>query len=136
MDGWLFLPILAGDRVGIGAGPIPHWPLQAVLDLSRDGRWSTYDVSVLKLSNVSFRGKRARMGNTLKIPSPTKLARLHFPPASQAGRLALPARCSMYMSFLSGCTSRIVLRLQYISNVKIWVKTQPPINKARQIRPS
>jgi hypothetical protein len=31
------------------------------------------------------------MGNTLKIPSPTKLARLgHFPPASQAGRLAGP----------------------------------------------
>ena len=29
--------------------------------------------------------------NTLKIPSPTKLARLgHFPPASQAGRLAGP----------------------------------------------
>jgi hypothetical protein len=36
-------------------------------------------------------GKCARMGNTLKIPSPTKLARLgHFPPASQAGRLAGP----------------------------------------------
>jgi hypothetical protein len=33
--------------------------------------------------------KYARMGNTL--PSPTKLARLgHFPPASQAGRLAGP----------------------------------------------
>jgi hypothetical protein len=49
-------------------------------------------VSVLKLSNVSFRGKCARMGNTLqKLPSPTKLARLgHFPPASQAGRLAGP----------------------------------------------
>jgi hypothetical protein len=31
------------------------------------------------------------MGKTLKIPSPTKLARLgHFPPASQAGRLAGP----------------------------------------------
>jgi hypothetical protein len=68
-----------------------HWPLPAVRDLTRDGRWSTYDVSVLKLSNVSFRGKSARMGNTLKIPSLTKLARLgHFPPASQAGRLAGP----------------------------------------------
>jgi hypothetical protein len=31
------------------------------------------------------------MGNTLKIPLPKKLARLgHFPPASQAGRLAGP----------------------------------------------
>jgi hypothetical protein len=35
--------------------------------------------------NVSFRGKCARMGNTVMIPSPTKLARLgHFPPVSQA----------------------------------------------------
>jgi hypothetical protein len=31
------------------------------------------------------------MGNTLKIPSPTKLTRLgNFPPASQSGRLADP----------------------------------------------
>jgi hypothetical protein len=60
-----------------------------VRDSTRDGRWSTYDVSVLKLFIVLFWGKCARMGNTLKIPSPTKLARLgHFPPASQAGRLA------------------------------------------------
>ncbi len=74
-------------------------PLPAVRDLTRDGRWSTYDVSVLKLYNVSFRGKCARMGNTLKLPSPTKLARLgHFPPASQAGRLAGPV--FLYMSFL------------------------------------
>jgi hypothetical protein len=70
---------------------IPHWPLPAVRDSTRNGRWSTYDVSVLKLTNVSFRGKCARMGNTLKLPSPTKLARLgHFPPGSQAGRLAGP----------------------------------------------
>jgi hypothetical protein len=41
---------------------IPHWPLPAVCDLTRDGRWSTYDESVLKLSNVTFRGKCARMG--------------------------------------------------------------------------
>ncbi len=71
----------------IGSGKtIPHWPLPAVRDLTRDGKWSTYDVSVLKLTNVSFTGKCARMENTLKLPSPTKLARLgHFPPASQAG---------------------------------------------------
>jgi hypothetical protein len=65
--------------------------MSAVRDLTLDDRWSNYDVSVLKLSNVSFRGKCARMGNTLKIPSPTKIARLgHFPLASQAGRLAGP----------------------------------------------
>ncbi len=64
-------------------------PPSAVRDLTRDGRWSTYDVSVLKLYNVSFQGRRARMGNTLQLPSPTKLARLgHFLPASQGVRLA------------------------------------------------
>jgi hypothetical protein len=47
------------------ATTIPHWPLPAVRDLTLDGRWSTYDVSVLKLSNVSFRGKFARMGTLL-----------------------------------------------------------------------
>jgi hypothetical protein len=79
-----------------------HWPLPAVRDLTRDGRWSTYDVSVLKLSNVSFRGKCAHMGNTLKknLSSPTKLARLgHFHPASQAGRLAGPV---FYICLFSG----------------------------------
>jgi hypothetical protein len=70
---------------------IPLWPLPAVRDLTRDGRLSTYDGSVLKLSMVSFRGKCARMGHPLKLPSPKKLARLgHFPSASQAGRLAYP----------------------------------------------
>ncbi len=77
--------------------PIPRWPLPAVRDLTRDGRWSTYDVtvSVLKLSNVSFRGKCARMGNTLKI---------HHQQNSHgwviflqlARRAALPAWCFMY----------------------------------------
>jgi hypothetical protein len=66
-------------------------PLPAVRDLTPDGRWSTYDVSILKLYNVHSGEGCARMGNTLKLPSPTKLARLgHFPPASQAGRLAGP----------------------------------------------
>jgi hypothetical protein len=66
--------ILSGE----GKQNIPHWQLPAVRDLTRDGRWSTYDVSVLKLSNVSFHGKMRThgMGNTLKLPSPTKLARL------------------------------------------------------------
>jgi hypothetical protein len=70
---------------------IPHWPLPAVRDLTRDGRWSTYDVGVLKLFNVSFRRKCAHLENSLKIPSRTKLARLgNFPPASQEGPLAGP----------------------------------------------
>ncbi len=69
---------------------IPHWPLPAVRDLTRDGRLSTYDESVLVLSKVSCQGKCARTGHPLKLPS-TKLARLgHFPPASQAGRLDCP----------------------------------------------
>jgi hypothetical protein len=60
-------------------------------DLTRGDRLSTYDESVLKLSTVSFQGKCACMGHPLKLPSPTQLARLgHFPPASQAGRLAGP----------------------------------------------
>ncbi len=68
---------------------IHHWPLPAVGDLTR--RLCAYDESVLKLSKVSFLGKCARMGHPLKLPSLTKLARLgHFPPASQAGRLASP----------------------------------------------
>jgi hypothetical protein len=72
------------DTLKVSVLPIPHWPLPAVRDLTRDGRWSTYDVSVLKLSNNSFRGKCAQTGHPLKIPSPTKLFRLvHFPQASQ-----------------------------------------------------
>jgi hypothetical protein len=54
------------------------------------------------VSNVFISGEnaRARMGNTLKLTSPTKLARLgHFPPASQAGRLAGPV---FYVCLSSG----------------------------------
>ncbi len=95
---------------------IPHWPLPAVRDLTRVGRLSTNNESVHKLSKVSFRGKCTRTGHLLKLPSPTKLARLgHFPPASFAGRLAgpvfyiksflcfcLPAYLHLYMFWL-GC---------------------------------
>ncbi len=66
-------------------------------DLTRDGRLNTYDESVLKLSKVSFRGKCARTGHPLNLTSPRKLARLgHFPPASQAGRLAGPVFYIIY----------------------------------------
>jgi hypothetical protein len=70
----------------------------------------TYDASVLKLSNVSFRGKCACTGNPLKLPSPTKLARLgHFPPASQAGRLVGPV---FYVYIFSGVDIIRLWRLQ------------------------
>ncbi len=84
---------------------IPHWLLPAVRDLTRDGRWSTYDESVLNLSTVSklsFRGKCARTGHPLKLPSPTKLARLWVTFLQLARRGALPARGSICMSFLCG----------------------------------
>jgi hypothetical protein len=81
---YLFIPLL------VLCIPI-LWGPAMQCGLTRSDRWSTYDVSLLKLSNVSFRGKCARMGNTLWIPLPTKPARLgHFSPASQAGRLAGP----------------------------------------------
>jgi hypothetical protein len=51
----LLLPQAAHVQRFIVILDIPHWPLPAVRDLARDGRWSTYDVSVLKLSYVSFR---------------------------------------------------------------------------------
>jgi hypothetical protein len=92
-----------GEFVGL----IPHWALPAVRDLTRDGRLSTYDESVLKLSKVSFREKCARSGHLLKLQSPTKLARLgHFPPASQVGRLAGTVFYVyiFYLVVLSGCT--------------------------------
>ncbi len=74
---------------------IPHWPLPAVRDLTRDGRLSTYDERLLKLSKVSFRGKCACTGHPLKLPSPTNPARLgHFPTASQVGR-----PCVLYYIF-------------------------------------
>ncbi len=87
------------SRVKSGTAGRGHWFMvstmgcrlmpAAVLDLTRDGRWNTYNVSVIKLYNVSFRRKCTRRGQPLKLPSPTKLARPgHFPPASQAGRLA------------------------------------------------
>jgi hypothetical protein len=87
----------------------------AVRVFTRDGRWSTYDVSVLKLSYVSFRGKCTRKGNTLKIPSPTKLARLgHFPPASQAGRLAGP----VFYVYVFSLVNTVMCSMPYNADTK------------------
>ncbi len=84
--------------------PIPHWPLPAVRALTRDGRLSTDDESVLKLSKVSFRGN-AQTAHARKLP-PTKLARLgRFPPASQAGGLAGPVfYVYVFSRWLGACT--------------------------------
>jgi hypothetical protein len=63
-------------------------------------------MQVLKLYIVSFWGRCALMGNTLRLPSPTKLARLgYFPPASQAGRLAAPV-FYVYVFSLGGVRGR------------------------------
>jgi hypothetical protein len=56
------------------------------------------------------------MGNTLKIPSPTKLARLgHFPAASQAGRLAGPV---FYLYVFSLVLTDLTPRLAKVKQVK------------------
>ncbi len=58
----------------------------------------TYDVSARKKMGG---GGNARTCYSLKLPSPTKLTPLgHFPPASQAGRLAGLVFYVLYMSFL------------------------------------
>jgi hypothetical protein len=76
----------------VGNRSISHWPLPAVRDLPCDCRVVYLRRKCTQAaSKVSIRGKCARTGHPLKIPSPTKLARLgHFPPASQACRLAGP----------------------------------------------
>ncbi len=74
--------------------PILHWPLRALCDLTHDGRWSTYDVSVLKLFNVSFQGKCARIGYHHQQNSPGWVIFLQL-----ARRAALPVRCSMYIVY-------------------------------------
>jgi hypothetical protein len=73
----------------------PHWPLPAVRDLTRDGRLTILTMKVYPRCPRFHSGEKcARTGHPLKLPSPTKLARLvngHIPPAShQAGRLAGP----------------------------------------------
>ncbi len=78
---------------------IPHWPLPAVRDLTRDGRLSTYDESVLKLSKVLFREKCGRTEHPLKPyhhqqDSPGWVIFLQL-----ARRAAVPARCSILYLF-------------------------------------
>ncbi len=91
IDLWIYPPVRGLWIWLLITVTTPHFPLLAVRELTHDGRLSTNHESVLKLSKVSFRGKYVHTGNHLKLPSPTKLARLgHFPPANQAGRLARP----------------------------------------------
>jgi hypothetical protein len=64
-------------------------PLSAVRDFTRDDRWSTYDISGRKKMGGGGDMRRGRFPSKATIN--TNLARLgHFPPASQAGRLAGP----------------------------------------------
>jgi hypothetical protein len=70
----------------------------SVRDLTRDGRLNTYIESVPKLSKVSFRGQCARTGHPLKLPSPTKHARLGH--ISSAGQIGLPAGPVFYILYL------------------------------------
>jgi hypothetical protein len=80
----LYSIYLIGEGMGMGRRPLP-----AVRDFTHDDKWSTYDISVLKKMCVGGGGRCAQTGHPLKLPLPTKLARLdHFSPASQAGRLA------------------------------------------------
>ncbi len=48
---------------------IPHWPLPAVRDLTRNGRWSIYDAIVFKLSNpygpMFYSGENAHAWETV-----------------------------------------------------------------------
>jgi hypothetical protein len=84
-------------------------PLPAVRDLPRDGRWSTYVVSVLK----KMGGRCSQTRNPPKL-SPTKLARLgHFPSASQAGRLGGPVFYVYCICLFSGNNIKVVPALNF-----------------------
>jgi hypothetical protein len=114
--------ILFGKHAAAPPPPLPHshWPLLAVRDLTHDGRLSTHDVSVLKLSKVSFRGKCARIGHPLKLPSPKNFAGLgHFPPASQAGRLAGPFYTNLFSVSLHCINALQVLIIKKNQNISV-----------------
>jgi hypothetical protein len=72
---------------------IPHWPLPAVRVLTRD-----YIVCLLCKCTQAVQcfipGRCARTGHTLKLQSPTKLARLgHFPPGGPPCRPGVLCIC-------------------------------------------
>jgi hypothetical protein len=76
---------------GMGSDePIPHRPLPAVRDLTREGRLSTCDETVLKLSKVSFRGKCYH--HQQNLPGWVIFLQL-------ARRAALPTLCSILYLF-------------------------------------
>jgi hypothetical protein len=71
-------------------------PLPAVRDFTRDSRWSTYDVSVRKNKGGEYVQKQVILQSYhLQQISPGWVIFLQL-----ARRAALPARCSIYMSFL------------------------------------
>jgi hypothetical protein len=74
--------------------PVPSLP--AVRDLTRDGEWSTYDVSVLKkMGGDAHRQDTLYSYHHHQQNSPGWVIFLQL-----ARRGNLPAGCSMYMSFL------------------------------------
>jgi hypothetical protein len=80
---------------------MPNWPLPPVRDLTCGDSWSTYDESVLKLSKFHSE-EYPHAWDTLysynhQQNSPGWVIFLQL-----ARRAALPARCSMYISFLWG----------------------------------
>jgi hypothetical protein len=78
------------------AGNMGRRLLPAVRDLTRDGRWSTYDVSVRK----KMGGICAETGYPLKLSSPPNLAGwVIFLQLARRG--ALPARCSVLSHVIS-----------------------------------
>ncbi len=115
-------------------------------DLTSDGRLSTYNESVLKLSKVSFRGKYAHAWDTLysyhhQQNSPGWVIFLQL-----AWRAALPARCSIlyYIFSLVGAKEDKV-RKSLVLSTKLsllrpltqlpaakhhWVLTPPPSKRS------
>jgi hypothetical protein len=85
--------------------------LPVVCDFTRDGRWSTHDVSV-----------RKKMGGKMRtdgVPSPTNLAPLgHFPPASQVGCLAGLVFYVYVFSLRGGLEVHMNLMLPRVSKVR------------------
>ncbi len=99
----------------------------AVRDFTRDGRWRTYDVSVLKKTG----GRCAQTGHPQKLPSPTKLARLgHFPPASQAG----PVFYAYVFSLYSTTPSTIWYRIRHPCYLKLRGRMYPLCVRALLVR--
>ncbi len=77
---------------------IPHWPLPAVRDLTRDGRWSTQISKCIQAVHCFIPEKMRTHGKHSKVTITNKTRPTLF--LQLARGAALPAWCSMYVSFL------------------------------------